>query len=420
MNSLKSVFILAVLAAVAYGVYVTITRNPELSKGPATTAPGWPEAKLQIPGPGAVTPEFPDASSGPVAMAGGGPAPQFAPGAIAAPGGASAGVVSPLPQVYPQGRRSIGVPPAPSGIGGVGASPARDRVESIAPMGASPVAGDPQSSPADGDNLVLRSDALPSPARTVIQSSADGAPQAGFHSKFAAFMQVVQKKLDKGRLAEAHLALSSLYGNPDLPVEHAQQVTNLLDQLAGTIIYSRQHLLEAPYKVKPGDTIEQIAETHNVPWQLLANINGIRDPQQVRSGQEFKVVRGPFNAQIELNRHELTLMLNGCYAGRFGIGVGLDHANLEGSYVVCSRVVNPQYYGPDGVQINADDPNNPYGGFWIGLAEQIGQQSRTGIHGTNDPRSLHQTGGRGSIRLGDQDIKDLFGILSVGSKVVIR
>jgi lipoprotein-anchoring transpeptidase ErfK/SrfK len=132
------------------------------------------------------------------------------------------------------------------------------------------------------------------------------------------------------------------------------------------------------------------------------------------------VVRGPFSAVVELTKLELTLMLNGRYAGRFPIGVGRDCDRLEGCYEVRHKVVNPQYYGPDRIDIDADDPNNPYGEFWIGLAEQGSPDSSIGIHGTNDPENLHRVGGRGTICLGNRDIDDLFGILSIGSRVLIR
>jgi LysM repeat protein len=233
-------------------------------------------------------------------------------------------------------------------------------------------------------------------------------------------MQAVQVELDKGNLAEALRALSSWYGHPELPVEQAQAVTDLLDQLAGTVIYSRRHLLEPPYVVQPGDTIDKLEQTYNVPWQLLARINGLPEDQAPQPGTELKVVRGPFKALINLDRYELTLMLDGRYAGRFPIGIGSDHERLAGTYVIRDKLVNPQYYGPDQTTVDADDPNNPLGELWIGLSDQNGQQSTVGIHGTNDPANLHRTGSRGSICLGDRDINDLYGILSIGSRVVIR
>jgi len=236
-------------------------------------------------------------------------------------------------------------------------------------------------------------------------------------------MEAVQKKLDEGKLAEAHLALSSLYGNPDLPPDMARQITELLDQLAGTVIYSRGHYLEPAYFSQPGETLEQIAQRYNVPWQLLAKINGLLPPdapcmddsakaRPLPPGTELKVVRGPFDAIVNLEQRTLTLMLQGRYAGRFRIGLGRDVPNPEGEYTVCNKVLGPAYYGPDGVTLEPFDPRNPLGEAWIGLSERLG------IHGGADPQNL-EGDTRGTIRVSRRDLHDLYGILSVGSRVTI-
>jgi hypothetical protein len=242
-------------------------------------------------------------------------------------------------------------------------------------------------------------------------------------SKFAALMTDVQKALDEGRFSEAHLALSHLYGKPDLPAELAKQVTALLDQLAGTVIYSRQYYLEPPYVTQQGETIETVAQKYNVPWELLARINGLIPPAAVTDSavkdrplparMELKVVRGPFDAVVNLDRHELTLMLQGRYAGRFPIAVGRDQPTLEGSYTVREKAVNPTYYGPDGTTINPNDPRNPLGHAWIGLTDRIG------IHGVNNPQAIGRSDNQGAIGVGDRDLQDLYGILSVGSRVTV-
>ncbi len=128
---------------------------------------------------------------------------------------------------------------------------------------------------------------------------------------------------------------------------------------------------------------------------------------------ELKVVRGPFDAVVHLDRRELTLMLQGRYAGRFPVAVGRDQPNLEGSYTVREKALNPTYYGPDGVTINPNDPRNPLGHAWIGLTDRIG------IHGVNDPQCIGRNDNRGTIGVGDRDLQDLYGILTVGSRVTV-
>ena len=251
-----------------------------------------------------------------------------------------------------------------------------------------------------------------------VVSPAASADNQLLQSKFAAFMNAVQQKLAEGKLAEAHLALSKLYANPDLPPDQTKQINDLLDRLAGTVIYSRQHLLEPPYVTRQGDTLANVAQRYSVPWQLLARINGLMPPgatndaegtkdQPLPLGMELKVVRGPFDAVVDLDRHELTLMLNERYAGRFRIGVGRDQPLLDGNYTVQDKTLNPAYRG-------ANDPNSPPSGAWIGLGDRIG------IHGVSDPQGIGRDDNRGAICVDDRDLQDLYGILSVGSRVTIR
>ena len=298
-----------------------------------------------------------------------------------------------------------------------------------------PGAGAPGKGPGAGVMLIpgpnseppppVASTPAPGPAPTVnlppaVPPEGPGNPPGGalsqddFRKEYLSVIQQVQKTLDDGKLPEALGALTSIYELQNLPEPQRREVEQLLDQLAGTVIYSRQHYLEKPYVVQPGDTLDQIADRCNVPALLLARINGI-DPAQLQPGQQLKVLRGPFTAVVSLDKHELTLKLpGGYYAGRFPIGVGTDCPKLEGSYIVTEKTPRPIYHGPDGINFAADDGRNPLGKFWIGLSERIG------LHGTTDESAIGRDGNRGAISLKDRDIDDLFGILSVGSQVVIR
>jgi LysM repeat protein len=348
---------------------------------------------------------------------------------------------TPLTGTIPLGKPSSYpplTPPNSAGMSGPTAPPFTPGPAAVAPgstpgvsPGVAPVVPYPSSSPPAAAQTTP-SDAVrnlgPPPdvlAGGAAAPSAAPAADSLFQAKFSAFMQAVQKKLDEGKLAEAHLALSTLYGNPDLPAEQAKQITDLLDQLAGTVIYSRQSLLEKPYVVQPGDTIGKVAQQYNVPWELLARINGLLPPGPIKAddplksvplpaGNQLKVVRGPFDAVVSLSKHELALMLQGRYAGRFSIGVGRDQPSLEGTYTIRDKSLNPPYYGADGVNVNPGDPKNPLGGAWIGLTDRIG------IHGTNSPQGIGRDDNRGSICVGDRDLHDLYGIITVGSRVTVQ
>jgi hypothetical protein len=232
------------------------------------------------------------------------------------------------------------------------------------------------------------------------------------HDEFSLAWSESQKLLDQGKLGDALLALSEFVTNSQMSPVDRDRLLERVDQLAGTVIYSREHLLEPPYTVQPGDTLEKIAERYGVSWQLLGKINGISEGQPIRPGDQLKVMRGPFDALVSLHDFEMTLFLYGHYAGRFRIGIGQDQTTPEGELAVQNKVVNPTYYGP-GQMIAPDDPANPLGGRWIDLG------NRLGIHGTNDPASIGRAESRGCIRLSPPDIADVYDILSVGSRVTI-
>jgi lipoprotein-anchoring transpeptidase ErfK/SrfK len=230
-----------------------------------------------------------------------------------------------------------------------------------------------------------------------------------------------QQALDRGALSEALLLLSSCYSDSSLPPADRQELDRLLSNLAGTVIYSTDYHMEPPYVVQAGETLQTIANQYQVPDELLARINGIDAAAPLQPGQQLKVVRGPFTASISLRDHTLTLHVGGYYAGRFEVGIGSERQNAEGTWLVKHKLINPTYYGRDRV-IDADDPSNPLGEYWIGLASATTQTTVEpfGIHGTYAPESIHRDDPRGYIRLKPDDARDMYDILSIGSKVVVR
>ncbi len=430
MNSLKNLLIIAILGAVGYGVYVSLARNNADNGQPPGVAEGWPSVpKVELPSANTTTPPggslainvTPGSPAGAGVPLPGGMAPPLAPPSVVGPtanplaAAPAAAPATPLPSSSPPAGPSATLPSSPAVTFGAPLPP--DAVSAAQPANSVAPAGNPAlpSNP-------VRSPLAAAPANPVPTAAN---PSAGLlQSKFAALMDAVQKSLDEGKLAEAHLALSSLYGNPDLPAELAQQIDELLKQLAGSVLYSRKHYLEPAYVTQPGDTLDKVSQKYNIPWQLLAKINGLIAPDVPNAdastkdlplpiGMQLKVLRGPFEAIVHLDRHELTLMVQNRYAGRFPIGVGRDQPKLDGNYTVREKTLNPTYYGPDGVTLNPSDPKNPLGGAWIGLSDRIG------IHGTNDPQGIGRDDNRGAICVRNRDLQDLYGILSVGSRVTV-
>lgn len=237
--------------------------------------------------------------------------------------------------------------------------------------------------------------------------------------KFREVMREARIRLEQGELAETHLLLSRFYGSPGLTPDQETELAELLDYLAGKVIYSRQHILERPYTVPEGDTLTRIAAQYSVSPQLLAKINGIRDPEQrLEPGTQLKVIRGPFDAVIYPDRFELVLMLGGYYAGRFPIGLGRDVQGLAPSYLVRQKKLIPASSYP---RQPLDRQSASAGDYVIFLDERVA------IHAVEDPRFLRTNEGQGSIGLGPRDIEDIFDILTAQadspdavSKITVR
>jgi LysM repeat protein len=432
MSSLRTVIGIVVLAAILYLVYVSVMKNPKAAPLPDGAA-GFASA-TQGDLLNAVTPEFAAAPGGSASTS-----PAAGPSGFPSNGPAYSAVTPPssAPQTGPANYYGTAQPPANPTTPATAPPGAAPPVSVSIPGGPSPLlppvpsggvatappansaASTPSRYPSTG--LAEMGDVIPStpPANPTSRGAAN--PPAGpaaasaVRPEFALFMQEAYKSLGEGRWSDTHLTLSRFYGNPQLTTIEARTLLEVLDQLAGTVIYSRQHLLEQPYRVRPDDSLDRIARSYDVPAELLAKINGIRDPRRLTPGMDLKVLHGPFDAIVDLGRYELTLMLKGRYAGRFLIGIGRDLPQLEGQYTVRDKKTDPVYIGPDRVIASSSrDPSNPWGKRLIELGSQVG------IHGTNDPHNIGRNEGRGSIALGDRDIEDVFDILSIGSRVVIR
>lgn len=227
-------------------------------------------------------------------------------------------------------------------------------------------------------------------------------------------MSSAKLAIDNNRLVNALEILSPMHSNPSLPEEQRAELHTWLDALAARVIYSPEHHLEQPHVVQGNSqTLYDVANHYNIPAQLLQNINAgkVNDARILIPGTELKIVPGPFRAEIDLKRSEITLYLNKLYAGRFSCTFGAQ-ALIPGEYMIHNKQRDRDYFGVDRT-IAGNDPNNPYGGYWMDLGNDIC------IHGS-PVGSTNDTSALGSIGLSSRDASDVFGILSKESAVLIR
>jgi len=247
--------------------------------------------------------------------------------------------------------------------------------------------------------------------QTVVPTDRRGvSPSRVISSEVAARLRVVEEWLQDDQILDAHAELSKIYWkHPELRTLIQDQI----DQTAAIIFTTSDRQFGPPHFVEYGETLEGIAKQYDVPWEYLAMLNRVT-AEKLQAGQELKVVRGPFGAVVDLADFTLTVHAHGWYINHYRIGTGADQKTPLGEFVVQDKLENPTWYNPDGGIVDPDDPENPLGEYWLGLGNHIG------IHGTNEPATIGKAASRGCIHLGDDDIAEVYSLLSTGSKVLIR
>jgi lipoprotein-anchoring transpeptidase ErfK/SrfK len=232
-------------------------------------------------------------------------------------------------------------------------------------------------------------------------------------------------QLDHGKMLDARRILNAAITEHRLDDASTKAAKKMLDDINAVVVFSTRQFKDdefgGTFTVPSGGVLEKIAISNDVPTELLQKINGISDPRKLRAGQNLKIIRGPFNAVVDKSDFSLELWIGepgakgSMYVTTLPVGLGADDSTPTGVWAVQNRVANPTYFSPRGGGIiAADDPKNPLGERWIGLAgtegAAVGKQSY-GIHGTIEPDSIGKQASMGCIRLKNEDVTKVFDAL---------
>jgi len=413
---IKTICVIVVLGALAYGAYTTLTGKPK-NDPPVETANWDSPPRIELPGgdssprsasavptgpAGGSAPRYDASTAGAARIAPGGP---FASAATTTSGTTAAANAAP-PSVYPQTKA---VPGPFDGGGAVhliakSTSPAPATGATSGPSLTTPAGGAWSGSGMPGavqptSGTVMPGTATVGTAASVPEASANTASLVNAAEAIANGQACLAKQDYLHALDE----FSKCFDNPNLSPADASRVQELLDQLAGTVIYSREHLIEAAYTVAPGESLQAIADKHRVPAGLLAKINGVADPNYLQSGSQLKVVKGPFDGVFDKGRGKLTLFLDGMYAGSFPLTPGFDFP--DGQYTVEKVSKNGTF--------NTSTIAAAVHGIHLNGGLTICGTDESSMRTTGDAR-----GGLRGLSLRDGD--DVCDILSVGSRVVVQ
>jgi len=156
------------------------------------------------------------------------------------------------------------------------------------------------------------------------------------------------------------------------------------------------------YVIQKGDTLPAIAKIFNVTVQQLINANPGINPNALYVGQVICIPVVPSSVRIIVSIAAKTLSLyrDGRLVKSYPVATGKPTTPTpRGTFTIINKQVNP---------------GGPFGTRWMGLS-----QPHYGIHGTNNPASIGTAASNGCIRMYNEDVNELFNLVSVGTPVTI-
>ncbi len=276
----------------------------------------------------------------------------------------------------------------------------------------------------------------PPPAARQQPAQTPASPEATAQAMSAGEAFAAADKMNTaGDLLGARKVLNDALVSNRFTGDNLVKARNKLAEINQTLVFSPRKFADDPfggtYSVRSGDSLAKIAANHDITWELLGRLNGISDPRKLRAGVTLKVVQGPFHAVVSKSRFTMDLYFGApggagsVYVTTLPVGLGADDSTPTGTWEVekHKKIKNPTYFSPRGEGvIEADDPKNPLGEFWIGLTGIDGHavgKSSYGIHGTIEPDSIGKMESMGCIRLRDGDIDLVYEMLVEGKSHVL-
>lgn len=136
----------------------------------------------------------------------------------------------------------------------------------------------------------------------------------------------------------------------------------------------------------------------------------------------FETREQPGAIIIDTGNTTLYYVLGQGRAIRYGVGVGREGFTWSGVQTISRKAEWPDWHPPVEMiarqpylpRFMAGGPGNP-----LGAAAMYLGSSAYRIHGTNDPSTIGKFVSSGCIRLTNEDVRDLFSRVTIGTKVVV-
>jgi lipoprotein-anchoring transpeptidase ErfK/SrfK len=167
------------------------------------------------------------------------------------------------------------------------------------------------------------------------------------------------------------------------------------------------------YTVQPGDSLYVIAGRNHTTVDLIKKMNDLRS-DTVYAGKTIRLFKGEFSIEVSKSENILTLSADGKPIKQYRVSTGKNGSTPVGEYKIVSKLVNPTWF-KTGAIYPPGSPDNALGTRWLGF-----DLPAYGIHGTIDPENIGKPVSEGCIRMLNQDVEELYGMVPSGTKVIIK
>ena len=153
------------------------------------------------------------------------------------------------------------------------------------------------------------------------------------------------------------------------------------------------------------------------------NFFGLGGTDATRSQVSYSGAERPGTIVVNTAERKLYLVQEGGSALRYSIGVGRVGFQWKGTHKVSAKKEWPTWTPPPQMRARqrglpaqmAGGEDNPLGARAMYLGSTLYR-----IHGSNDPDSIGQAESSGCFRMTNDDVKDLYERVAIGTTVIVR
>jgi nucleoid-associated protein YgaU len=220
--------------------------------------------------------------------------------------------------------------------------------------------------------------------------------------------------MTKGRIRQEDQAQRAFVG--DIYAQHRVRVDRWLCD-PGNVAGARS------YTVQRGDSLARIAarfrkEKLLVEDGTLAILNRIHNPNTIREGQKIKVPVATITTVVEKRSFSMTVWLGDDLLRLYWVGHGEHDRTPVAEFTVGVKQPKPDWTAPDGRVYAYGHPENILGEYFVKFLNDT--YVGFGAHGTPRPETIGTMSSMGCIRMYAPDIAEVFRLVPMGTKVIVR